>query len=497
MVQSIDEVLEELEMLAERRRFRKLDFYQPYPKQALFHELGRTRRERLLRAGNQIGKTYAGAAETAIHLTGLYPPWWTGRVFPRPTRAWATGEGAVLTRDGPQNILCGTPGVEADFGTGLIPKHLFADTPSKSRGVTDAFDTIQVDHVTGEVSRKGRIKVVSDGISTLAFKSYDQGRQKHQTATLDFFWDDEEPPLDIYTEHMARLTNVPDGFGFITFTPLKGMSDVVAKFLKESHADRADIVMRLDDVPGMTPERKKQILAGYPSWQHDARSNGVPMQGSGRVFPYPDDMVTENPILYIPQHWRKLWGIDFGIAHPFGAVLILWDPDNDVIHVHAAVRMADTLPLQHATAMKAIAANVRVAWPQDGTQRRDDGKPLADQYRKQALLMMGEHARWPDGSISTEAGLLEWEQRIQTNRFKVSRLLMDGAWGDEFRNYHRDEEGKLVKVNDDLMSATRVAIMAKRHAQAGDILADDGRGQRPVRTQTKPIADGVDFDLFS
>jgi hypothetical protein len=35
-------------------------------------------RERLLMAGNQLGKTLAGAFEMAMHLTGVYPPWWTG-----------------------------------------------------------------------------------------------------------------------------------------------------------------------------------------------------------------------------------------------------------------------------------------------------------------------------------------------------------------------------------------------------------------------------------
>jgi hypothetical protein len=32
-------------------------------------------------AANRIGKSEAGAYEVTCHLTGLYPPWWTGRRF--------------------------------------------------------------------------------------------------------------------------------------------------------------------------------------------------------------------------------------------------------------------------------------------------------------------------------------------------------------------------------------------------------------------------------
>ena len=46
-------------------------------------------------------------------------------------------------------------------------------------------------------------------------------------------WFDEEPPLDIYTEGLTR-TNATGGLVFLTFTPLKGMSDVVRMFLSDS-----------------------------------------------------------------------------------------------------------------------------------------------------------------------------------------------------------------------------------------------------------------------
>jgi hypothetical protein len=82
----------------------------PYPKQREFFDAGRTKRERLLIAGNQNGKTHAGGFEAALHLTGDYPDWWQGRRFEKPTRGWIAGETSLAVRDIQQKKLCGEPG---------------------------------------------------------------------------------------------------------------------------------------------------------------------------------------------------------------------------------------------------------------------------------------------------------------------------------------------------------------------------------------------------
>jgi terminase large subunit-like protein len=51
--------------------------------------------------------------------------------------------------------------------------------------------------------------------------------------------------------------------------------------------------------------------------------------------------------------------------------------------------------------------------------------------------------------------------RMQTGCFKVFRHLNN--WWEEFSLYHR-KDGKVVKEDDDLMSATRYAIMMLRFA---------------------------------
>ncbi len=199
--------------LETRRARDRLSFYRPYPKQALFHQGGAVHNERLFMAANQVGKTLAGAMEWAMHLTGRYPPWWKGREFKGPVRMWAAG---------------GPPQQRDRWGTGTIPFDALKAI-TLARGVADAVD--------GVVVKWGGGGDVQQQESVLSFKSYEQGREKWQGETLNGVWFDEEPPLDIYSEGKTR-TNALAGFVIITFTPLKGMSDVVRLFLTDADVAR-------------------------------------------------------------------------------------------------------------------------------------------------------------------------------------------------------------------------------------------------------------------
>ena len=475
----LEDVLATLEAVAEKKLFHKMLFFKPYPKQIAFFNM--QKRERLFMAANQVGKTYGGAYEAACHATGDYPEWWMGKKFARPTRGWVAGVSSLAVRDTQQKHLCGMPGVTADFGTGLIPKARFADKPSLARGVTDAFDTLQVTHKTNGVP---------DGISTVHFKSFEQGRPKFQGDTIDWGWGDEEGPMDIYQEFLTRLRG--DGILYSTFTPLFGQTDLVLRFTRAAaDSDRGMVNMTLEEAEHFTPEEKKKRLDGYAAHERDARAKGIPLLGSGKVFDCAEEFITEPRIERIPDEWTKLWAVDFGMGHPFAAVLQLWDRDADIIHVHHAIRMEGALPIMHAAAMRPIGVNVPVAWPQDGHQREKGattaGTTTAQLYKQAGLQMLDHHAHFEDGGNSTEAGILEMDQRMKTGRYKVASHLTD--WFEEYRSYHR-KDGVIVKVRDDLMSASRIGIMAKRHGKIVTL------GGRKVKRQFNQMAQGLDFDPF-
>ena len=209
---------------------RKLATYRPYIKQAEFHRAGHPSRndgacERLFMAGNQLGKTWCGGMETAIHATGRYPDWWPGAVFDNPVKFWVAGVTGESTRDNPQRILVGPPQIKENWGTGTIPGDAIAET-TPGRGVPDGLDSVVIKHGGGGD--------VQQGESIILFKAYEKGREKWQGDTIDGVWFDEEPPADIYSEGKTRTQAGQAGiFTMITFTPLLGMSEVVRMFLAD------------------------------------------------------------------------------------------------------------------------------------------------------------------------------------------------------------------------------------------------------------------------
>jgi phage terminase large subunit-like protein len=446
------ELLQQRDRVVSRTRLQR---YRPYKKQAEFHAAGHFR-ERLLMAGNQLGKTWSAAYEMAMHLTGRYPEWWEGRVFDDPVSAWVAGETSEVVRGSSQLLLCGQ---YDDIGTGAIPADAIKDKAPK-RGIPDAVDTLVV--------RWGGGADIQARDSLLGFKSYDAGREKFQAATLDYVWLDEEPDESIYTEALTR-TNATGGCVAMTFTPLKGMSGVVKRFLIDKMPGTHVTQMTIDDAEHYTPEQRQAIINSYPAHEREARTKGVPTLGSGRIFP-----VTEESIVIdqfpIPSHWPQICGIDFGWDHPSAAVRIAWDRDADCIYVIACHRQKEQTPVLFAATVKPWGAWLPWAWPHDGLQHdKGSGVTLKDQYLAQGLRMHKDRATFApavgeaegSGGNGVEAGLMDMLDRMQTGRLKVFRHLND--WFEEFRMYHRDD-GKVVKLDDDLMSATRYAIMMKRHA---------------------------------
>ena len=118
--------------------------------------------------------------------------------------------------------------------------------------------------------------------------------------------------------------------------------------------------------------------------------------------------------------------------------------------------------------------------------------------------MLPNHATFATGGYATETGIMEMQQRFTSGRLKVSTHLSD--WWEEFISYHRDEKGDIVKVHDDLMSATRILVMmAKRFCVGGIPMgAMGGQHWKDYVRKNSQTSDGVamahgvsDWDLFT
>ena len=118
--------------------------------------------------------------------------------------------------------------------------------------------------------------------------------------------------------------------------------------------------------------------------------------------------------------------------------------------------------------MKARGSWIPWAWPHDGwIKDKQSGTSTASSYRNLGVQMLPEHSTFLDGGFGVEAGIMEMLDRMQTGRLKVAAHLEQ--WFDEFRLYHR-KDGRIEKVRDDLMDATRYLIMSLRFARTNQPL---------------------------
>jgi hypothetical protein len=131
----------------------------------------------------------------------------------------------------------------------------------------------------------------------------------------------------------------------------------------------------------------------------------------------------------------------------------------------------ESTPAAQAPFILSRGAWIPMAWPHDGLQHeKGSGFQLAQQYRDAGINMLHEMAQFPEtgdenghkvSRVSVEAGVLGMLELMKAGRFKVFSSLNE--WFGEFRLYHR-KAGKIVKLQDDLMAATRYAYMMLRYA---------------------------------
>lgn len=425
------------------------------PKHRAFFAAGAKYNERMFLAGNRCGKSIAGAFEAACHATGIYPDWWEGRRFDRPTHGWAAGSTARATRDTAQKELLGPIGA---WGTGMIPKDKLGKFWALA-GVPQGVDMIQVQHISG-------------GWSTIGFKNYEQPLAAFFGTALDWVWPDEECPQEHYNEMLIR-TMTTNGIVFTTFTPLKGLTPMVVRFsekadylagaqrligvvspeedmgedarIADHKSHKAIIQAGWDDAPWLSDERKQQMLDDTEPHLREARRSGRPSMGSGNVYPVAIENILCEPFP-IPDYYRRLYALDVG----WNRTACLWaaiDPQTDTIYIYDEYYGAESAPPIHAAAVRARGHWIPgVIDPASRGRTQTDGTQLIKVYKDLGLQLL-------PANNEVDAGLQNVWQRMTTGNLKVFNTLHNFA--KEFVLYRRDLKGKIIKENDHLMDCMR------------------------------------------
>lgn len=309
----------------EFKRYNKLAYFTPYDYQREWIRASKTYRQRYMSAGNRLGKTYGACMELASHLTGLYSPDWEGCKIEETGNYWCLGVSQESVNNVLMQELLGVSDCRnlEDLGTGAIPKDYI-----------DVFSMVK----DGARCLKVRIRHVSGKQNTLHFFSSTQDEKTLMGATvlyvlMDEQFDNEEA---IYAQCLTR-TATTDGYISVTATPENGRTPLWEKFATADGSDNSEYLyfqnVTWDDCPHLTPERRAQLLAGYPEYQHKMRREGIPVLGNGAVYPFsPEEIegsVNVDQIMLNPAEWLMLWSCDFGKSDADGA-----DPSTLVLLAH-------------------------------------------------------------------------------------------------------------------------------------------------------------------
>jgi hypothetical protein len=174
-------------------------------------------------------------------------------------------------------------------------------------------------------------------------------------------------------------------------------------------------------------------------------------------------------------------------------------------------KMERTEALYHVKRIASMCRGVRVpvAWPHDGlTHERGSGLALADVYRRCGAPMLGKFAcNHGTDHFFIEPAIEEMIGYMRRGCFTIASHMSELA--EEILNYHRDEDYKVVRLRDDLISAVRYAFMMRRSGKQLDVCDAYGRAPgvetadtydpRPRRDRSREtgMAKGIDFNLFS
>lgn len=312
-----------------------------HKKQLAFHKC--KKRNRWVFGGNRSGKTECGAVECLWTLRGIHPY----RKNRRDVFGWAVSLSAQVQRDVAQAKILK-----------YLPKSWIAEIIMLAG---------RRDSPSGGVIDQIKIKNVFGGISTLGFKSCDQGREKFQGSSLDFVWFDEEPPRDIYEECLLRVMD-KRGDVFGTMTPLKGKTFIYNEIVlnRRKNAEAWHEFMTWEDNPYLSKKEAKHLEASLDAKTLDARKYGKFSDGEGLVYPEFDDGVHVVEPFAVPPEWQDNISIDPGLNNPLSAhwYCVDWDGNIYVVAEHfAAGKDIDF----HANAIKEISA--KLGWKRDSHGR--------------------------------------------------------------------------------------------------------------------------------
>lgn len=208
------------------------------------------------------------------------------------------------------------------------------------------------------------------------------------------------------------------------------------------------------DAPHLSEAEKAELFQSIPAYQRSSRTKGIPYLGSGLVYPFAEERIRVDPFA-LPREWPRCFGLDSDAGAGFTAIVWLaWDRENSMLYLTHSYKSDSRSKADHVEALRAKGTKRNPLWiPGVGDAKglvvtEHDSVQVIDLYKK-----AGVDISYPDKAV--EAGVQDLYDQINIGKFKVFASCTE--WFTEFRQYHR-KDGKIVKIGDHLMDATRYAL---------------------------------------
>ena len=308
------------------------------------------------------------------------------------------------------------------------------------------------------------IKNVFGGLSKIAFKSCDQGREKFQGASLDFVWFDEEPPLDVYRECKMRVL---DKCGEIwgTMTPLKGLTWVYDEIYMNSGGDPEVWHEHIEwsDNPFLDKREIERVSASLDESELAMRRYGRFSVSEGAVYREFDPSRDVVEPFDFPKEWQENVSIDPGLRNPLACLFFAVDWDG-VIYVVGEWYEAGREVGYHADKILDLAD--KLDW-----KRGSDGRlhALIDSAAGQRTLsgsksvaeLFFEHGIAVDTRVNKElwSGIARVKQYFAEGRIKIFSCCDNLIR--ELKSYWWGTGDSPVKKDDHALDALRYFVMSR------------------------------------
>lgn len=442
-----------------------------HKKQMAFHKC--KKRNRWVFGGNRSGKTECGAVEAVWLLRGIHPY--------RKNKANVFGWSVSLSQQ-----------VQRDVAQSKILKYLPVDwieDITMLSGRKDSPSSGVIDQI--------KIKNVFGGISTLGFKSCDQGREKFQGSSLDFVWFDEEPPKDIYDECLMRVMD-KKGDIFGTMTPLKGETFIYNEIYlnRKNNPEVWWETISWEDNPYLPKSEVKLLTSTLDDSTLDSRKYGRFSSGEGLIYPEFDKAFHVIAPFAIPPEWQETISIDPGLNNPLSAhwYAVDWDGNIYVVAEHfAAGKDID----YHARCIRDISE--RIGWKRDSKGRVSAlidsaanqrtlacAKSVSELFSEKGILVN------PKVNKDVFAGVCRVKEYLKRDNGVPNLYVFDTCkmMIEEFITYSWAEGDTPVKRDDHCMDELRYFVMSrpqapKREEEVNEIYADKMRRIRRLRNANK------------